>query len=156
MRTTNTLIRLRDVPANLSLRWTHISEGTFYYVAVRLCPIIWQKYVHYHGFQTLNGNDSSLRLGEFFTVIQMSPNVRKYTFWHERRTKTQISLRIRADWSESSLSAWRNFASLAIQNAPSEDSDQSANGPADWILCLAHLSEDAFSDVTIQIITWLY
>ena len=31
-----------------------------------------------------------------------------------------------ADWSESSLSAWRNFASLAIQNAPSEDSDQTA------------------------------
>ena len=39
---------------------------------------------------------------------------------------TQISLRLRPVWSESSLSAWRNLASLAIQNAPSEDSDQTA------------------------------
>ena len=43
-----------------------------------------------------------------------------------RPTKTQISLRVCAVWSESSLSAWRNFASLAIQNAPSEESDQTA------------------------------
>ena len=46
--------------------------------------------------------------------------------WHGCTTETQISLRIRAVWSESSLSAWRNFASLAIQAAPSEDSDQTA------------------------------
>ena len=50
----------------------------------------------------------------------------KRAFWHVRRTKTQISLRICAVRSESSLSAWRNLASLAIQNAPSEDSDQTA------------------------------
>ena len=56
----------------------------------------------------------------------MSRNVRKRTFGHVPSTKTQISLRIRAVWSESSLSAWSNFASLAIQNAPSEDSDQTA------------------------------
>ena len=37
--------------------------------------------------------------------------------------KTQIRLRMREVWSESSLSAWRNFASLAIQNAPSRDSE---------------------------------
>ena len=47
-------------------------------------------------------------------------------FWHVRPTSTQISLRMRAVWSESSLSAWRNFASLAIQNASSDDSDQTA------------------------------
>ena len=35
-------------------------------------------------------------------------------------TKTQIA------WSEYPLSAWRNLASLAVQNAPSEDSDQTA------------------------------
>ena len=40
--------------------------------------------------------------------------------------KTQISLRIRAVWSESSSTAYRNFASLVTQNAPSEDSDQTA------------------------------
>ena len=43
-----------------------------------------------------------------------------------RPTKTQISLRIRAVWLESWLSVCRNFASLAIQNAHTEDSDQTA------------------------------
>ena len=52
--------------------------------------------------------------------------MRKRTFWHVRPTKTQISLRIRAVWSESSLSTLKNFASLAIQIAHSEDSDQTA------------------------------
>ena len=47
-------------------------------------------------------------------------------FWHVCPTKTQTSLRIRAVWSESSLSAWTTFASLAIQYAFSEDSDQTA------------------------------
>ena len=40
--------------------------------------------------------------------------LKKVPSWHVRPTKTQISLRIRAVWSESSLSARRNFASLAI------------------------------------------
>ena len=41
-----------------------------------------------------------------------------------RPAKTQISLRIRAVWLESALSAWRNIASLATQYAHREDSDQ--------------------------------
>ena len=41
-----------------------------------------------------------------------------------RLTQIQISLRIPAVWSESSFSSWRNFASLVISNAPSEDSNQ--------------------------------
>ena len=53
-----------------------------------------------------------------------SRNDRKRNFWHERPATTQIRLRIRAVWSESSLSAWRKFASSAIQNAPSEYPDQ--------------------------------
>ena len=47
-------------------------------------------------------------------------NVRKRTVWQVRPTKIQISLR----GLESSLSAYRNFAPLAFQNVPSEDSDQ--------------------------------
>ena len=54
----------------------------------------------------------------------MSHSMRKRTFWHVRPTQTHISLRIRAIWSESSMSVWRNFAFMAIQNASSEDSDQ--------------------------------
>ena len=49
---------------------------------------------------------------------------KKRPLWHVRPTETKISMRIRAVWSECSLSAWRNFASLAIQNVRSEDSDQ--------------------------------
>ena len=41
-----------------------------------------------------------------------------------------LSLLSHAVWSDSSLYAWRNFASLAIQNALSEDSGQTAD--AEW------------------------
>ena len=57
--------------------------------------------------------------------VYMSRNG-KSTSWHVRPTKTQISLRIHEVWSESSLSAWRHFVTLTIQNEPSEDSDQTA------------------------------
>ena len=53
-------------------------------------------------------------------------NMGKRTFLHVRPTKTKISLRIRAVWSEYTLSIWRNFAYLVIQNAPREDSDLTA------------------------------
>ena len=67
------------------------------------------------------------------------PERQKRTFWHVRPTKTQISQRIRAVWSESSLSTWRNFAFLAIQSAPSEDSDQTAHAQSDLNLRWAHM-----------------
>ena len=53
-----------------------------------------------------------------------SYKVQNYAFWHVRQTKTQISLRIRAFWPKSSLSAWRNSACLTIQNVHSENSDR--------------------------------
>ena len=56
----------------------------------------------------------------------MTRNVWKSTFRHMRPTKTQISPRRRTVWSELSIFAWRNFASLAVKNRPSEDSDQTA------------------------------
>ena len=59
--------------------------------------------------------------------IFLPHNVEKHTFWHTMRpTTAQINLCIRAVWSVCSLCAWRNFASLATQTAPSEDSDQTA------------------------------
>ena len=49
-----------------------------------------------------------------------------------RPAKTQISLGIRPDWSESSLSAWRK---LATHWAHSEDSDQTGRVPRlIWVL----------------------
>ena len=41
-----------------------------------------------------------------------------------RSAKIQISQRISAVWSDSWLSELRNSASLVIQDAPNEDSDQ--------------------------------
>ena len=67
-----------------------------------------------------------------------------------RPTKTQISLRIRAVWSNSSLSAWRNFASLASQNVPGEGSDQTAQAGLNrrW----AHTPEGKFSYVVAHFV----
>ena len=48
---------------------------------------------------------------------------------------------------KSSLSAWRHFASLIIQNVPSEYSDQTVNAQANLNLHWAHMSEGMFSDV---------
>ena len=50
-------------------------------------------------------------------------NMKKRTFWHVLPAKTQISLRIRAVWSASSLSARRNLGPLYIQRVPRKDSD---------------------------------
>ena len=71
----------------------------------------------------------------FFTGRWIADSPPPSTFEHQSQKtyllkcapkKTQIRLRTRAVrlYIESPLSAWRNFASLAIQNAPSEDSDQ--------------------------------
>ena len=46
-----------------------------------------------------------------------------------RPAKTQISLGTRPVWSESLLSAWRNFGSLATHWAQSDDSDQTGRMP---------------------------
>ena len=57
--------------------------------------------------------------------ISMVRNVRKRTFGHVRPTKTRISLRIRAVWSKSPLSASRINQFFTIKkNALSEKSDQ--------------------------------
>ena len=53
-------------------------------------------------------------------------NIRKRILEILRPAKTQTMLHICAVWSETSLAAWRHFASLVIQYAPSEDSDQTA------------------------------
>ena len=60
------------------------------------------------------------------SVIQFSRRTAFLTRLHVRPAKTQTSLRVRAVWSESSLSAWRLFWSLATGRVPCEDSDQTA------------------------------
>ena len=58
---------------------------------------------------------SALNISRFHCNNKCGERRGKTSFWHVRPTKTQISLRILAVWYESSLSAWRNFASWAFQ-----------------------------------------
>ena len=84
--------------------------------------------------------------------------------WQVRPTKIKISLPIRTVWLESSLCSWRT-AFLAIQNAPNEDSDQTAQmrsliwifvgrtfAQSDLNFRWAHMSEDTFSHVETRLL----
>ena len=55
--------------------------------------------------------------------MYMRRNVRKRTFWDVRAAKTQISLRMRAVWLESSLSDRKKI----LRCMPREDSNQPAH-----------------------------
>ena len=59
----------------------------------------------------------------------MSWSKTKPTKWLVHPAKIQISLGICPVWSESLLSAWRSFGSLATQRKPSEDCDQTRRMP---------------------------
>ena len=75
-------------------------------------------------------------------IIQanMSCSWTKLTKWSVCPVKTQISLVIRAVWSEASLFAWRNIGSLASHWAQREDWSGCVDVQADLNFCLAHRS----------------
>ena len=56
----------------------------------------------------------------------MSRNIRKRTFWHVRPAKIQISLRMRAVWSESSLGEFWKAKDAKFLHVDNEDSYQTA------------------------------
>ena len=66
------------------------------------------------------------KFGRHVKVKQITRNDRKRNFGHVRPAKIQISLRIRAVWSESSLSAFSIAKDTKILYADNEDSDQTA------------------------------
>ena len=70
----------------------------------------------------------------------LNRKVVKSTFGHVRPAKNQISLRIRAVWSESSLGAFWIAKDATFLHAGSEDSDQTA-----------HISEGTLSDVSVHL-----
>ena len=108
------------------LRWAHMSEGKFSDVAVSLdlissyvnvCPT----YVH------IRPNKTSWSIQDHVIhVYNMSRDTAFPTRLLRRLAKTQISVRIRAVWSESSMSTWRRFGSLTSHYMSCEDSDQTA------------------------------
>ena len=81
-----------------------------------------------------------------------SCNVTKRTFDHVRPAKIQISLRIRAGWSESSLGAFWIAKGAQFLHADNEDSDQTAR--MHRLICAfdGHMSEGTFPLVTAQLI----
>ena len=58
--------------------------------------------------------------------MEMNHSVRKRSFGHVRQAKIQISLRIRAVWSESSLGAFWIAKDGMFLQVDNEDSDQTA------------------------------
>ena len=70
----------------------------------------------------------------------MNRNGRKHTFWYVRPTKIQIRLRIRAVWSEPSLSISRKFASVYSKCTQWRFWSDCANAQSDlnlrWGTCL--------------------
>ena len=82
-----------DAQADLSLRWSHKSY-------CRFCRVL----AHIK------------KKTKIKTKKQMDRNVLKCTSEHVRTLTSQIILRIRRDWSQFSLSAWRNRVPLVIKN----------------------------------------
>ena len=82
---------------------------------------------YYKNKASMLGNNPSFAFQDHKIYIynSMRFNMRKRTVWNVNPTNTKIS-RIRSIWPESSLFIRRNHISLAIQNVPSEDSDQTA------------------------------
>ena len=85
---------------------------------------------HFVGFVTRRlisaplKSDWPIKALHYESDTEMSRLMTKPTKWHVRPAKTQISLGIRPDWSETSLSAWRKLGSFATHWAHSQDSDQ--------------------------------
>ena len=71
-------------------------------------------------------------------AVSFEPRHDKTNKMSVRPAKTQISLGIRPVWSESSLSAWRNFGSLATHWAHSENWSDWADAQADLSLRWEH------------------
>ena len=108
LTTPNLSPQFPKIPMVLSLH-TRTHYPALFYLTNRTLFLVWPPY-----------------LVHIYTLYNFSCNVTNCTIWHVRPKKTQITIGIRAVWSESLLFAGRNAASLGIQNASSEDSDQTA------------------------------
>ena len=81
----------------------------------------------------------------------MSLDVTKCTVVHVRPAKIQISLRIRAAWSESSLGAFWIAKGAMCLHAGNEDWSDCADAQADLSHRWSHMSEGTFSNIAAHI-----
>ena len=70
----------------------------------------------------------------------MSRILETHTFGYERPAKIQISLRIRAAWSESSLSAFLTAKDAKFVQADDKDWSDCEGAQGDLSLCWVHIS----------------
>ena len=83
-------------------------------------------------------------------MILYESESQKHTFEPVHPATIQISLRIRAVWSESSLDAYWIAKDARFLHADNEDWSDCADAQADLSLHWTHMSEGTFSHVTAQ------
>ena len=123
-----------DAQADFSLRWANMSESTLSYLSLNFGNKRFQG--HYLPHKQLYDGFFKPFLNIWSGTLETVPSD-SCAKW---RLKSACTV-----WSETSLSAWRNFAAIAIQKAPSKNSDPTA-AQANRILCLAHMSKGTFPD----------
>ena len=98
----------------------------------------------------IEGTNSLRRhFSHFVHVLHIwSSTSEKRAIWHMRPVKIQISLRIRAVWSEFSLGAFWIAKVAKFLHADNENSDQTARI---WVVVGAHVRRYAFSCCGIQV-----
>ena len=79
-----------------------------------------------------------------------------WAFVYVRLAKIQISLRIRAVWSEFSLGAFWIAKDAKFLHADNEDWSDCADAQADLSLHWAHMSDSTFSHVTAQMSSLIF
>ena len=108
------------------------------------CQLFYRKIYRIPGSTLYHGRTWAYTSHRLVKVISYELHVYKYTFGHVRPAKIQISLRIRAVWSESSLGAFwigKDAKFLYVEN---EDSDYTADSQIDLRLRWAHMSVFSF------------
>ena len=119
------------------LNFTGVS--TFlWFLLYKLKGLYWYSWISAENELTL-GKHRTLKDDMSTFKDDMSYLMTKTIEWHVRPAKTQISLGIRLDWSESSLSALRKLGSLATHWVHSEDSDQTGRMPRLIWLFVGHM-----------------
>ena len=88
--------------------------------------------------------------------VELNRNIRKRTFGFVRPTKIQISLRIRAVWSESSLGAIWIANDAMFLHADNKGSDQTALMRRLIWVRWTHMPKGTFPDVAAQILLCVY
>ena len=90
-----------------------------------------------------------MNLVSVYKYLRSSRNVRKRTFGHVCPAKFQISMRLRAVWSESSLGAFWIGKDAKFLHEGNEDWTDCTQTQADLSLRRAHTSQDIFSYVAV-------